>query len=218
MTRTLPIIALAGALAAGGGWILTPPGDPLPGAAQAQEVADIDVSTVPEMVLGDADAPVEVIEYASYTCPHCASFHGDQYGQIKENYIDTGDVRFVYREIYFDRFGLWASMIARCGDQERFFGITETLYEEQSEWLAGGDPAQIAENLRRIGIAAGLDAEEVDACMADGEQAQTLVAWFEQNAEADGITGTPSFLIDGEKYSNMSYADFAEILDERLAD
>ena len=129
-----------------------------PGAAQAQDdaAADttepaIDTSTIEEMVLGSPDAPVTMIEYASFTCPHCAAFHGDQFQRLKEEYIDTGKVQFIYREVYFDRFGLWASMVARCGGEMRFFGISSMLYEQQQEWIAGGDPTLISENLRRIG-------------------------------------------------------------------
>jgi len=184
-------------------------------AAFAQDATD-EAPVIGDMVLGNPDATVEVIEYASYTCPHCASFHANQFKDIKKNYIDTGKIKFVYREIYFDRFGLWASMIARCGGDMRFFGVTEMLYETQREWTAGGDPAQIAQNLRGIGKVAGLNDETLDACMNDGATAQALVSWFEENSARDEITSTPSFVINGEKFSNMSYADFAKVLDEKL--
>lgn len=226
MTRTIQVAALAIVLAVGGGWLLlnqaAGPSDAqtrLLGAAEAQTAGDADISAITEMVQGDPEATVEVIEYASYTCPHCASFHANQYVQLKENYIDTGLIRFVYREIYFDRPGLWASMIARCGGEQRFFGISNMLYEQQREWLAGGqDPALIVANLRRIGLTAGLTDEQLDACMSDGENAQNLVAWFEANSAADGIRSTPSFVINGELYTNMSYEDFAALLDAELAE
>jgi len=82
------------------------------------------------MVIGDADAPIEMIEYASFTCPHCARFHADVYPLLKADYIDSGKVKFIYREVYFDRFGLWASMIARCGGEARFFGLSNLIYEK----------------------------------------------------------------------------------------
>ncbi|SMY08314.1 DsbA family protein [Flavimaricola marinus] len=221
MNKFLPVAALAVAATLGGTWFLTQPtpaGEPLLGAAFAQDAGEIDTSSIVDMVQGEADAPVEIIEYASYTCPHCAAFHGNQYPQLKADYIDTGKVRFVYREVYFDRFGLWASMMARCGGEMRFFGISEILYAQQQEWIAGGqDPAAIAENLRRIGLTAGIDAEQLDACMSDATTAQTLVAWFEENAERDNVTSTPTLYIDGTKYSNMSYADLSELIEERLA-
>lgn len=221
MTRLLPIAILAAIATVGGTWFFSQsskPGLTLPGAAVAQD-ADIDTSSIMDMTLGAEDAPVEIIEYASFTCPHCASFHENQYPQLKENYIDEGLVRFVYREVYFDRFGLWASMVARCGGEEKFFGISEILYDQQRDWIAGGnDPAVIAGNLRRIGLTAGIEPEALDACFSDATMAQTLVAWFEENAAADDVTSTPTLIIDGQKYSNMSYSDLAALIDERLAD
>jgi len=221
MKKLLPVIALAIFAVLGGTWFLTQssdPSDPILGSALAQEAGEIDTSTVVEMVLGNPDAAVEVIEYASFTCPHCAAFHANQFQELKANYIDTGLIKFVYREIYFDRFGLWASMVARCGGEMRFFGISDILYDQQREWIAGGqDPALIAGNLRRIGLTAGLDGAQVDACLSDPTTAQTLVAWFEENSARDEITSTPSFIINDEKFSNMSYSDFAAVLDERLA-
>lgn len=188
------------------------------GAANAQEaLGDIDTSSVVEMQLGNPDAPVTVIEYASYTCPHCASFHAGAYKQLKADYIDTGKINFVYREVYFDRFGLWASAIARCaGTPETFFGITDMLYTSQAEWAraGGGDPAQIADELRKIGRLAGLSGDTLEACLTDADSLRTLVAWYQQNAAEDGINSTPSFVINGTKYNNMAYSEMSRLIEE----
>lgn len=187
--------------------------------AFAQDATDVDTTDIPDLVLGDADAPIELIEYASYTCPHCANFHSAVFEPLKKDYIDTGKVRFVYREVYFDKFGLWASMVARCGGDMRYFGIQKMLYEEQSEWLAGGkDTMEIVENLRKIGKRAGLTDENLDACLNDGDMAEKLYAKFTKEVEEYDINATPSLVIDGEKHSNMSYADLKEILDAKLAE
>ncbi len=220
MTRMISATALAAVLGLGGFFALQPMSEH--GAAQAQS-ADAEAATtetgVTEMVLGAEDAPVEVIEYASYTCPHCASFHANVFDEIKENYVDTGKVRFVYREVYFDKYGMWASLVARCGgNQDRFFGITDMIYETQSDWARAGSDAGIAEGLRKIGRLAGLGNEELEACLTDGDKLRSLVEWYQVNAEQDEIRSTPSFVIDGELYSNMNYGDFAEILDAKLAD
>ena len=189
----------------------------LPGAANAQTTdGTVDTKGIVEMVAGNPDAAVEIIEYASYTCPHCASFHAGPYKQLKADYIDTGKIRFVYREVYFDRFGLWASLIARCGGEEKFFGITDMLYAGQFEWTRAGEPTAIVEELRKVGRLAGLNNDEIEACLQDGERAQALVAWYQQNAEADDIDSTPSFLINGKKYANMAYADMKKVIDEAL--
>ncbi|SEP64983.1 Protein-disulfide isomerase [Loktanella sp. DSM 29012] len=188
-------------------------GNLLVGMANAQ---DADPSAIQDMVMGDADAPIEMIEYASFTCPHCANFHATVWPQLKADYIDTGKVRFIYREVYFDRPGLWASMMARCGGEMRFFGVTAEFYDKQRTWTASGDPATIAADLRTVAKTAGLTDEMLDACMQDAENAQNLVAWYEQNAAADNVRSTPSFIIDGEAYSNMSYDDMKAILDAKL--
>jgi len=180
------------------------------------EGAPVDTSSIQEMVLGDPNAPVTLMEYASFTCPHCANFHKGPFQQLKKDYIDTGKVKMVYRDVYFDRFGLWASMIARC-DPNRFFGISDMLYSQQKDWLAAKEPAAIANNLRKIGKVAGLTDENIEACLADEEKAKTLVSWFEQNAAADEVTSTPTLFIDGVKHSNMNYEDLKKLIDEALA-
>ena len=182
------------------------------GAANATTAGEADTSAITDMVLGSEDAPITMIEYASYTCPHCRSFHQGAFKNLKADYIDKGKVRFTYREIYFDRYGLWGSIIARCGGQDKFFAISDLLYTKQSEWTKG-TPAEIADNLRRIGITAGLSQDSVQACFSDGQKAQNLVAWYEENRAADGIASTPSFVINGTKYANMSYEEFKKILD-----
>ena len=182
------------------------------GAANATAVSETDTSAVVDMVMGAEDAPITMIEYASYTCTHCRSFHKGAFQNLKTDYIDTGKVRFTYREIYFDRYGLWGSIIARCAGRDRFFAISDLLYTKQSEWTKGS-PTEIADNLRRIGIAAGLSQDAVQACFSDGQKAESLVAWFEENRAADDISSTPSFVINGIKYANMSYAEFQKILD-----
>ncbi|CUH38982.1 Thiol-disulfide oxidoreductase D [Jannaschia seosinensis] len=180
------------------------------GAARAQGTADI-----AEITLGREDAPVKVVEYASYTCPHCASFHNDTFKDFKREYIDTGKVHFTYREVFFDRYGLWAAMIARCVGPERYFGVADMLYQTQSEWARQGDPAAVAQSLKRIGAQAGLSPEEADACLEDAEKAQALVAWYEAKTAEDGVRSTPSFVIDGNLHSgNMSLAQIGALVDE----
>ncbi|MFK7834606.1 MAG: DsbA family protein [Sulfitobacter sp.] len=218
-------LILGGFAVAGlGGWALTSnlggsstPIADLPGVANAQSTSgDFDTSSISDMVLGDASAPVEIIEYASFTCPHCAAFHSGPYKQLKADYIDTGKVKFTYREVYFDRPGLWASMMARCGGQEKFFGIIDLIYKGQSEWARAGEPAAIVNELRKIGRLAGLENDTLEACLQDAEMAQTLVAWWQENGERDDITSTPSFLINGTKHSNMAYADLKNLIDAAL--
>ena len=217
MIRAVAFITLAfAATAAAGFWSSGWQTSSYPGAAFAQS-SEAEAPAIAEMSLGNADAAVTVIEYASFTCPHCRSFHETTFDRLKADYIDTGKIHFIYREVYFDRFGLWAGMLARCGDSERYFGFVDALYETQSEWT-DGEPADIAENLRRLGRTAGLTDEDVNACLSDQAKAEAMVAAYQANVDADGINSTPSFIINGESYSNMGYDEFSAILDEALGD
>ena len=189
----------------------------LPFAANAQSSdADAGATEIIDMVQGAEDAPITVIEYASFTCPHCARFHSDVYKLLRKNYIDTGKVKFIFREVYFDKYGMWASMIARCSGPDRFFGMTDLILNSQSTWARAGDDLAIVEALRKIGRLSGMQDAALDSCLQDGEKLRALVGWYKENAQRDGIQSTPSFLIDGQPYKNMDYKEFAKILDEKL--
>lgn len=189
--------------------------------ATAQETTtpapDAAAVEVQDFAIGDPAAKVKITEYASFTCPHCANFHATVWKDLKTNYIDTGKVYFTYREVYFDRYGLWAAMMARCGGEMRYFGIVDVLFDTQKEWAASEDPNVTVENLKKIGRSVGMDDAALEVCMKDAKQADAMVAHFQKNFEADGIEGTPSFMINGTKHSNMSYEDMAKIIDEELA-
>ena len=190
-----------------------------PAEAVATEVADnaeVGTSTIPDMMIGNPDAKVTVIEYASYTCPHCASFHAGTFKDLKKNYIDTDKISFVFREVYFDRYGLWASMIARCAGPEKFFGLTDLMFQSQSSWTRAGEPAAIIDELRKLGRLAGINGETLEVCLNDNEKAKSLIAWYQNKAGADNIDSTPSFIINGKKYANMSLAEMSEIIDAEL--
>jgi protein-disulfide isomerase len=209
-----------------GGWFLgrtpaTAPGSGelatnLVGAAHAQDADEIDTSTITEMQMGNPDAPVTVVEYASFTCPHCATFHRGNFKKLKADYIDTGEINFIYREVYFDRPGLWASAVARCAGPEKFFGITDLIYKGQSEWASGSDPAAIVDGLRKIGRLAGIDGDTLESCLQDAQKLRTLVAWYEENAAEHGIESTPSFVIDGTTHRNMPYEEMQGLIDEAI--
>ena len=208
MKRLIAIVAAVAVVAVAAWFVVgrtTPSTTPLAATVTTQPAegeSTIDISDVQDMQQGNPDAPVTMIEYASYTCPHCANFNTGVYKQLKKDYIDTGKINFIYREVYFDGPGVWASLLA-------------LLYASQSTWAnAGGrDPVAISAELKKIGRLAGMDADTIDACMQDDEQAKKMVEWFKVNSAEHDITGTPSFVINGKTYSNMSYADMKETLD-----
>lgn len=178
-------------------------------------LAQDDAVEVKEMISGNPDSAVTVMEYASFTCPHCASFHANTYPQLKANYIDTNKIKFVYRDVYFDRFGLWASMIARC-DDTKFFGVADMLYKRQAEWSRAGDPAEVVAAMRKIGLLAGLTNQQMDDCLNNQKMAKALVARFQETSTADEVTSTPTLFVNGTKYSNMAYTELAAIIETEL--
>ncbi len=211
----LPALAIAVAAGAGGWWFMTQNQSPPVAAAstptgQATEIHALDFP------LGNPDASVVVVEYSSFTCPHCATFNQGAFQQIKENFIDTDQILFLKREVYFDRYGLWAGMVARCGGGTRYHGMVELIYDTQSSWAGSNDPAVVADNLRRLGRQAGMSNDEINACLEDADKALELTEFYQANAERYGIRSTPSFVINGKLFSNMPYAEFERVLTEKL--
>ena len=193
----------------------------LPFAANAQSSNGSDTKTsipvITEMVLGSENAPITVIEYASFTCPHCASFHQDVYKPLKKNYIDTNKVKFVFREVYFDRRGMWASLLARCAGRDKFFLLTKELLASQNKWSrADVDDLTTVNELEKIGLKIGMDKSQVGSCLQNGDKLRALVDWYKENVKRDKIQSTPSFIIDGEFHSTMSYEEFSKLLDKKL--
>lgn len=186
-------------------------------AQTATEAPAAEAIVVPDMTLGNPDSKVTLTEYASYTCPHCGTFHNTVFKELKRDYIDTGKINFVYREVFFDRYGLWAAMVARCGGDMRYFGIQEMLYAQQQDWASAGGPVDVVGAIRKIGLTAGLTNEQLDSCMENGAMAQAMVTKFETDTKADSIDSTPSLVVNGVKHGNMSYADLKKILDAELA-
>jgi len=198
--ETIAALAAAGLLAA------------LPGLARAQATP----AEVPDMTIGRPDAPVTMVEYAMFTCPHCADFNQQVLPQIKANYIDTGKVRLVFREVYFNKPSLWAAMIARCAPADRYFGIADLLFRRQMDWAAATDENEMIQKLFSIGRQAGMTDAQMDACMQDRGYAEALVAEYQKHADADRIDATPVFVINGVKVDNAPYEEIAKKLDEAL--
>lgn len=176
----------------------------VPGIARAADYSRGD------MVLGDPDAPVEVIEYASMTCPHCRRFHEEIYPKLKKEFVDTGKVRFVFREFPLDRYALQASMLARCGGEQKFFGFIDLLFQQQPNWTSASDPTAA---LRQIGVLGGISAEAFDACMADESLVDMLLATRLDGHQRMKVSGTPSVYVNGEKFDGG--LDF-EALSDRI--
>ncbi len=207
LTRRSLLLSSAGfaALSATGAW------------AQAAPIEDFSV--------GSPDAKVVLAEYLSVTCPHCQHFHEATYPQLKAEYLDTGKVRLEIHEVYRNQYDLYGALVARCGGPMRYVGIVDLLFDKQAEWAGASDVNGVVEELKKIGRTAGMNDDQIMACLQDNAMAEALVADFQADmAKAfpnDSFGGTPSFLINGvlnpDINSNIAYADLKAILDAELA-
>ena len=170
-----------------------------------------------EMSKGNDDAPVVFIEYASLTCPACAAFHSNVYPQLNKEYIETGKVKFIHREIYFDKAGLWAALTARCTNvANRYFGMLDLLYSEQPIWSRHESSDKIVDSLLKISAKSGIEKAKAISCLEDQEKALDLVNEFQIYVDRDAIESTPTFIINGKKYANQSYDELKKIIDKEL--
>jgi protein-disulfide isomerase len=169
------------------------------GEAMAQTAADVAKPvSLPDMALGPADAAVTITEYASMTCPHCAAFNADVFPKIKAEYIDTGKVRYVFREFPLDIKAAAGSMLSRCianGDASKYFAVTDLLFRSQADWVM----KNTTESLTRIGKQAGLSQEQIEACLKDQSLLDKIAADQKYASEVLKVDSTPTFFINGEK-------------------
>jgi protein-disulfide isomerase len=165
-----------------------------------------------EMVLGDKNAPITVIEYASMTCPHCAHFHEQTYAAFKTKYIDTGQAKFIFREFPLDRLALAASILARCAGEQRFFPMLDVLFKQQSQWARAKDPSVALRSLGKLG---GVSDAAFDACLASKPLSNLIINNRMNGEKEHKINSTPSFVINGELHSG---ALTIEQLDKAIAD
>jgi protein-disulfide isomerase len=193
------LVALA---AAGGGyyaWTHYPRNEPKPVVAEPPGGADVSMAELMlpgplgDEVLGSANAPVTIVEYASMTCPHCAHFHETTYPDLKKKYIDTGKVRFIFREFPLDPLAAAGSMLARCAGKDKYFPMIETLFSQQKEWVV----QKPLEPMLGIARQAGFTKESFDACLAN----QDMLNGIEETrtrAMKLGVNSTPTFFINGK--------------------
>ena len=186
----------------------------LPSLSMAESNDQISDSTE-SMFIGDKEAPVVIIEYASFSCSHCATFHTEVLPKLKADYINSGKVLLEYREVYFDGPGLWAGLLARCQGNQKYFPMIDLIYRKQKDW-ARGNRDEIINALLSVGRQSGLTDEKSRMCMEDSNLAEELIEIFKKNTTADGISSTPSFVINGELTQNMSYDELKKVIESKL--
>jgi len=150
-----------------------------------------------DVVLGSDKAPVTIVEYASMTCPHCAHFSETTFPELQKRYIDTGKVRFIFREFPLDALAAAGFMLARCGGKEKFMPIVETLFAKQHEWMV----EKPIEPLREIAKQFGFTHQSFDECLANQKVLDGIQNVRDRAAEKLGVNSTPTFFINGKKFN-----------------
>ncbi|RXT53379.1 DsbA family protein [Bradyrhizobium betae] len=185
--------------------------------AMAQTAADVAKPvSLPDMALGPNDAAVTITEYASMTCPHCAAFNEQVFPKLKKDYIDTGKIRYIFREFPLDIKAAAGSMLSRCianGDAPKYFAVTDMLFRQQGDWVT----KNTTETLTRIGKQAGLTQQQVEACLKDQALLDKIAADQKYASDILKVDSTPTFFINGEKIKGeTSYEDFVKKINSLL--
>ncbi|PSM18331.1 DsbA family protein [Nitratireductor sp. StC3] len=215
---TLPAAALLAACSdSNGASAPETPETPKVAVPEAQGSVDIDKlmepGALPEKWVGDEDAPVTIVEYASTTCGHCGNFHRNTYPALKEKYIDTGKARLVLREFPFDPRAEAGFMLARCAD-DKYFAMADVLFKQQDAWVS---VENAREALLKIARLAGFSQESFEACLTDQKLLEDVRAVKDRGAKEFGVDSTPTFFVNGKKYAGaMSIDEFSAIIDSML--
>ncbi len=176
------------------------------------EIKDSDFS------IGDADAPITIIEYASMSCSHCANFHNNTLEDLKAEYIDTGKVRFVFRDFPFNYPALAGSMMMRCIPNEARYDYMNAVYKLQKSWVFRDNGKTRAE-LYKIMQSGGMQQDEFDACLSDVDLENDLLEGVMNAQREFNIRSTPSFIVNGVLYSgNKDIKEFRQIIDKILSE
>jgi len=168
-------------------------------ALAADKISDVELmapNALPDMVMGDAKAPVTVIEYASMTCPHCAHFAETTLPEFKKRYIDTGKVRYIFREFPLDNLAAAAFMLARCAgekDSSKYFAMIDTMFRQQRTWAV----EKPVPPLMAISKQAGFTEESFNACLANQKVLDGIEAIRQRAVDKFNVKSTPSFFING---------------------
>jgi protein-disulfide isomerase len=164
---------------------------------------------LPDIVVGQKDAPITIVEYASMTCPHCAHFANVTFPKLKKKYIDTGKVKLVFREFPLDDLAAHASMLARCAGPDHYMAMVEALFQTQDGWAASDSETQDMKALLGVARQAGMSKADFDKCMANQTLYNNIVKQRSRAANEFGVDSTPTFFIDGKRLGpDHEIADF----------
>ena len=170
-----------------------------------------------DFVLGSPEAPITIIEYASMSCSHCADFHNDTLESLKSEYIDTGKVKFVFRDFPFNYPALVGSMIVRCVPNDARYQYMNALYKLQKNWVRR-EHSDTKKELYKIMQSGGMQQEDFDSCLSDINLENDILEDVMNAQKEFNIRSTPSFIINGVLYSgNKNIKEFRQIIDKILS-
>lgn len=153
-----------------------------------------------DMVLGKADAPITIIEYASLTCPHCAHFHETVLPTLKAEYLDTGKVKLIFRDYPLDQLAFGGAVLARCGGPEKYFTFLNVLFAQQRQWAGSTDPKAALMQIGRLG---GVSSEQFDKCLQDKALGDYILNSRLEGNQKFNVTATPTLIINGKAESGV---------------
>ncbi len=169
--------------------------------------------TYREFIEGNPKARVTVVEYASLTCPHCAAFHATGYPRLKAEYIDTGKIKFIYRDLPTDGLAGGAALLARCAPGDRGKTMIGMMFENQQEWTTAAMPLEV---LRGYAQLAGMSAADVDACLKNEAIFKEIRSVQETAITLYKVEGTPTFIVGDEKVNGVSYEALKAVIEKQL--
>jgi len=185
--------------------------------AKLDELSILNI-TKDDFVIGNDDAPITIIEYASMSCSHCANFHTNTLKTLKKEYIDTGKVKFVFRDFPYNYPALLGSMVMRCIPEEVRYDYMNALYQLQNQWVVR-ENAITKQELYKIMQSGGMNKEDFEACINDTDIENQILQEIMAAQKEYKIRTTPSFLINGNLVEgNKPIKVFRQILDKILSD
>ncbi|MGE4063290.1 MAG: DsbA family protein [Rhodospirillaceae bacterium] len=214
MTVSRQIALMFAAVAISGFGVAAIAADPAPSSPAAKPAAGQPVYR--EFIQGNPKAKVTVIEYASLTCGHCKAFQDTTYPELKKNYIDTGKIRFVYRDYPLDGLAAAGALLARCAPGDKGKVMIDLMFKNQTEWVRS--PAPI-EPLRGYAQLAGMSAADVDACLKNEPIMNKIREVMDTAANTYKVQSTPTFFVNEEKVEGaVAYDQLSKVIDEAIAE
>ena len=183
---------------------------------KAQENSTVDID-IPPLIIGNMDSEVHLVEFVSYTCPHCAKFHIGSFEELKADYINSGLIQFEIREVIWDAPSWIVSVVGRCGNIENYFNFIDLVFEKQREWTSLGTQGEVAQRIKSMAVSVGYDGNEIDECFQNQDYHNTLLQHSQEMVKKSSISSTPSFLLNESSLGSYDgYDELVSAIEKKL--